>query len=153
MTAKYGGDDEDSDEKKEVYDSNASNGLSKDQLIAFINRNHPRIKENKDGSGMKYAKRPIWGTKTGTHSFRAKSRESDLKMYGTGIVVYFQFLKYMACVFILMTVLSIPSLIFFFSGNKSSDYSFKSLVSQFSVGNIGATNLACNSGAYNVTDA
>ena len=53
----------------------------------------------------------------------------------------------------MLSILSIPSLIFYFSGNKSGDYSIKSLVSQFSVGNIGATNLACNNGFYNVTQS
>ena len=73
-----------------LYERDASNNLSSGKLLDFINKSHPRKRiKGKANDGVRYEKLPIWGTKTGFHSFKQEGRHSDLQVYGTGIVVYF----------------------------------------------------------------
>lgn len=87
----------------------------------------------------RFVKHPIVETKTGWHFCLKQYRESDFTTYGVGITLYFQFLKFLCGFFLLMTALSLPAYIFFFSGNFSDDGSgaFKQFLSRFSLGNIG----------------
>jgi hypothetical protein len=47
-----------------------------------------------------------------------------------------------------MTILSIPSMAFYVSGNMTIPDNLKSAITSISLGNIGASLLACNYGAY-----
>lgn len=91
---------------------------------------------------------PICGTRTGSLSCLSRDRKSDLSQYGSGIVTYFQSLKYLTWVFFVMTILSIPSMTFYVSGNLEIPSNLKSAITAVSLGNIGASLLACNSGTY-----
>ena len=84
----------------------------------------------------------IWKTKTGRVSRSRASRKSDLEEYGVGIVVYFQFVKYIACVYFIMAVLSLPAMFFFYYGNKNKA-SWTDMITKVSVGNIGDSPFAC----------
>ena len=56
------------------------------------------------------------------------------------MVLYFMFLKYMLLLFLFLSILSIPSLLFYWKGNAAdvSDYSnVKFALAAFSLGNIG----------------
>ena len=68
-------------------------------------------------------------------------RKTDLAPYGVGIVLYFQFLKHLILCFFLMSLLSVPAYIFYFSGNASGQKldvsNVKNLMTAFSLGNIG----------------
>ena len=88
---------------------------------------HPR-----QASGRKFG---ICSTRTGRHSFNQKARESDIKAFGTGIVVYFQTLKYMACLYFLMSILSIPAMLIYSKGAK--DILDGGTIARFSLGNLG----------------
>jgi hypothetical protein len=90
------------------------------------------------------------GTKTGMYSCFKKLSKSDLQPYGTGVVAYFQFLKYLIFMFTVMIILSAPAMCFYFSGNKSVVKDFRSLIVSFSLGNIGASQPACNYARYDV---
>jgi hypothetical protein len=71
-------------------------------------------------------------------------RKNDLAEYGPGIVLYFQILKYLAVVFLLMTILSLPAYFFYWCGNASSTADFtniKYVLAALSLGNIGNCNL------------
>ena len=60
------------------------------------------------------------------------------------MVLYFMFLKYMLLLFLFMSILSIPSLIFYWKGNAVdlSEYSnLKYGIAAFSLGNIGESKL------------
>lgn len=62
--------------------------------------------------------------------------------------MYFQFLKHMIYTFFVLSLLSIPSYIFFFSGNSSglaAMDNIKNALTAFSLGNIGQSAYACNS--------
>ena len=76
--------------------------------------------------------------------------KSDLEPYGTGVVSYFQFLKFLVFIFFVMIILAAPSLCFYFSGNKSVVKDFRSLIVSFSIGNIGASSPACNYAGYSI---
>jgi hypothetical protein len=67
------------------------------------------------------------------------------------MVLYFQFLKYIALILFFASLLSIPSYIFYYSGNSSAlqQMNAKSILTAFSLGNIGQSQYACNSGQYN----
>ncbi len=64
-------------------------------------------------------KHPIIDTKIGWHWFTKAARASDFTSYGVGITLYFQFLKFLAAMFLILTVVSGPAYIFFASGNPS----------------------------------
>ena len=70
--------------------------------------------------------------------------------YGVGVVFYFQFLKYMACLYFVMALLSVPAMTIFYHGNteRSSDLELSAVIAQFSLGNLGASNTACGSGIF-----
>jgi len=46
-------------------------------------------------------------------------RESEFSPYGVGVTLYFQFLKFLSSLFLIMIILSLPAYIFFYNGNTS----------------------------------
>ena len=54
----------------------------------------------------------------------------------------------MACLFFWMTVISIPAMVFYWSGNPADEYSINTVVPALSLGNIGQSETACSSGTY-----
>ena len=88
-----------------------------------------------------YTEHPCCGTRTGIHLCCKSQRQTDLSPYGVGISLYFQFLKHMVYLFFLCTLFSLPSYMFFFSGNsagKQLDLSnIKNVLTAFSLANIG----------------
>ena len=101
--------------------------------------NHPRRIVNGVPKPM-----PIFGTKTGSHNCCSKAaRESEFEKFGVGITVYFKFLKYMACIFFLLTILSLPSMVFYFNGTAIPDYSISSIATSLSLGNLGQAQKVC----------
>ena len=123
------------------------NGISLMKLKVYMDKVHPR-EEYTEGNHVKLRKRPICKTKTGWHCWRPSYRKSDFAQYGMGVVIYFQFLKYMACMFFWMTVMSIPAMVFYWSGNPADSLSMSSVVPALSLGNIGQSETACSSGTY-----
>ena len=122
-----------------------------------MNTRHAREEYIDENNRRKIRPRRICGTRTGNFACCKSVRKSDLADYGVGVVFYFQFLKYMACLYFVMAVLSIPAMFIFYNGNteRSSDLDIGSLVTQFSLGNLGASDTACGSGVYdkkNVVD-
>lgn len=141
-------------EKMQRFEKNADHGLSYDKLKYNINKKHPRIvktdsKSNSifyvDSIGGKvlFKKYPICKTKTGSNLCCFKARRSDLSIFGVGVTLYFQFLKFMIFAMFLLSFFSIPSYIFFYSGNvvgskKGQDISnTKYVLTALSLGNIG----------------
>ena len=48
----------------------------------------------------------------------------------------------------IMTLISIPSMVFYFSGNPTERLSMRDLIPALSLGNIGQSETACSSGIY-----
>jgi len=69
-----------------------------------------------------------------------------MAQYGPGVVLYFQFLKYIGCLYMVLCVLSIPALMVYYSGNTAYRFDFKGLIVKTSLGNIGVARPACNTG-------
>jgi len=66
-------------------------------------------------------------------------RRSDLSNYGSGVVLYFAMMKLLAITFFLMALLSIPSLILFFSANpQGMIFDIRDAFSLFTLGNLGS---------------
>ena len=114
------------------------------------NMNHPREVHLDIGTGLNtFAEHPICKTKTGWGHWNKDWRKSDLTQYGSGIVSYFQFLKYLGVMMILFYCLSLPNLILFFHGNKKegediginsksfSAQGLQDLLYMFTFGNLG----------------
>ena len=57
------------------------------------------------------------------------------------MVLYFMFLKYMTLLFLFMSILSIPSLIFYWKGNVVEYSNLKYGIAAFSIGNLGESKL------------
>jgi len=73
-----------------------------------LNQEHPR---NADGKPYGLYE-SIFDVDTGYHFCGDTSINTDTGTMGIGISLYFKFLKYLICMFLLFTVLSIPSIYF-----------------------------------------
>ena len=115
---------------------------------------HPRIQTpNPETKLDEYKSMPCCKTKTGWHGLcRQESRRSDFDDYGVGSVLYFQFLKYMGCQFLIMFILGIPSMLFFYYGTELSETGFRSVVQSVSLGNLGTASNTCGKGEYFTDD-
>lgn len=58
----------------------------------------------------------ICGAQTGSHSDLAELRKSDFKPMGEGVDLYFKMLGCLTCVFFIISVISVPPVIVYFSG-------------------------------------
>ena len=82
-------DSDDSDNQiANVYEIDASNGLSYQRLEHVLDTKHARRDVYTKGKHIT-EKRPICGTRTGRASCSKETRRSDLGEYGVGVVVYF----------------------------------------------------------------
>jgi len=69
-----------------------------------------------------------------------KFRKSDITKYGSGVVIYFQFIKFWTMIMFFLSLLSAPAFIFYYSGNilsvmKNPD--MKDVFTAFTIGNLG----------------
>ena len=113
-----------------------------------IDDKHPRMKTTIDGKIVSKP-RPVCRTKTGFHNCcNRQKRKSDLEEYGVGSVLYFQFLKYMAMLFGFMVLLSIPSMLFFYSGSSLGGTNIQAIIRATSLGNLGSSKPVCNREAF-----
>ncbi|CDW82912.1 UNKNOWN [Stylonychia lemnae] len=107
-----------------------------------INKRHPRRKlKNGQRVPLKWC-----GSKTGWHCCGCK--HSDLGEMGVGVTVYFKMLKFLMILFLWFFLLSLPSFLFYYSGNQISTekLTLKHIITAFSLGNIGQASNACNYG-------
>ncbi len=134
------------------FKKDASNGLSYDKMVYHIDKTHPRIiclsKKSKekvflfiqiDGE-LKFKKHQICGTSTGNNCCLKSCRKSDLSQYGPGIVIYFQFVKFLIYIGVFLTLLSLPAFILYQSGSlitNKQNPDLTDLFSSFTLGNIG----------------
>ena len=75
----------------------------------------------------------------GRHSSRKDNRESDLDQLGPGVILYFKMLKYLHWVFLLLTLISIPSLVIYQMGNGYSNSELE-IASFFARNSLGSLN-------------
>jgi len=80
--------------------------LSWEKVQHEVNLAHPRTYHKK-----RYSLWPICTTNVGCLCCKRSLHTSDLAQYGTGVVLFFQFLKYMSVVFFFLTVLAIPQMV------------------------------------------
>jgi hypothetical protein len=112
----------------------ASNGLSYSKMLYITNLRHPRRVE--DG---KFKKFPLCKTKTGWHCCIKRFRKSDFGYLGTGTSLYFKMLKYLIFLFLILSILSVPSYFFYIAGGEIdfSTIDIKTILTFFTLGNIG----------------
>lgn len=75
--------------------------------------------------------------------------KSSFSKYGTGVVLLFKFMAYMFTVFLLLTVLSIPSIYIFAESNAMADdmVTITQQMASVSLGNLGEGHTECNAGS------
>lgn len=98
--------------------------------------------------------------------FDQPSIKGEYDRYGDGVVLYFKALAFFSCVFFLLSLLAIPAMVMFFSGNQlstttdsissasavaassasASSTSYVAYLSKFSLGNLGEATTVCSSG-------
>ena len=92
-----------------------------------------------DGS-VSYKKHSICGANLGCYCCRKKDRESEFAHYGPGVVIYFQFVKYMMWLAVIISLLAIPKYILYYSGNvmsRQNTQDLNDIFSSFTLGNLG----------------
>ena len=100
--------------KKMSNVKDASNGLSYSRMKQRIDRTHPRLYI--EGEFMQY---PICKTSTGWNFPISKLRQTDMKDFGVGIWIYFKWLKYLICIFLIATIISVPLFVFFIGASTT----------------------------------
>ena len=99
-------------------------------------------------------KHPLWATQTGYHPCCARRSRSDLDQYGSGVVLYFKLLKWGFWLFFVLSLLYVPALVLFYSGDAQNGsgtsgggaYSVVTALSQFTLGNLGEATTTCADG-------
>ena len=56
----------------------------------------------------------------------------------------------MMYIYLCLFLMSVPALVFFYSGNEVTKWDLKNFFAAFSLGNVGATGVACNSASMPV---
>mmetsp|Transcript_2180 Transcript_2180/g.3244 ORF Transcript_2180/g.3244 Transcript_2180/m.3244 type:complete len:222 (+) Transcript_2180:708-1373(+) len=113
---------EDSDEGQGRFAQDADNGLSWEKMNYVRNMNHPReVKYDILNDETKFGFHGICSTSSGWPHCKKGMRKSDFREYGVGIVLYFQFLKFVICFLFIFTVLSIPNFLLFYYGPVTAD--------------------------------
>lgn len=119
----------------------ASNGLSYTRMKKRVEMAHPRRLIN--GQYIEY---PVCGTSTGWHHPNKKYRESGFKELGVGVSLYFKFLKYLVCIFLVAGIFSLPAIILFINastGNFSTNPSLETALTTTTIGNMGTVTTSC----------
>lgn len=110
-----------SDDMGDIFAKDASNGLSYEKMIYNYQKKHPHRKVEeweKESVGKDFVAHPICcSTKTGNLSCCTRFRRSDLENYGSGVVIFFQFLKALFWIFFVCTLCNIPSMYIFYKAN------------------------------------
>jgi len=96
-------------------------------MLAHVNAKHPRVHRPypqkcccRTRNSIPGEKHSLLFTDTGAHSCY-KPKESELSMYGVGISLYFKFVKFMVVVYLVLSLLALPSLIIYSLGGKLED--------------------------------
>ena len=140
-------------EREKFYGENdASNFLNSKKMKAVTDELHPRIKvEDKETGEVTYRKMSVCKSNMGWHDCCSRNRrKSDFDEFGIGTVLYFQMLKYLGCMFLLMFLLSIPAICFFSYGTELTEGSFTKIVTAASLGNLGTSKPVCKTGSYDL---
>ena len=132
------------------YEADAlDNGLSYTKMLEEIEMRHPRDEKRE--------KFHIWNSNTGSFFLPKKFRKTDFAELGTGVCLYFKMIKYMMGLFLLFTILSIPSYFLYWTGNNyrnrmystSSFMNLDYVLSANSIGNLGESLKSCFSMTVN----
>ena len=115
--------EEDSDEGGNIFEKNAQNELSHDKMCYIRNTRHPRALElDEDSHEQRVVLHSLCFSKLGWSHCNKNMRKTDYGVYGVGVVLYFQFLKYLCVMMFLFTILSVPSYLMFSNGMRSKDF-------------------------------
>ena len=88
-----------------------------------------------------YVPLPICGTTSGSYSTSKDWRKSDLNQLGLGINMYLKILKYYMCVFFLLFLLSLPSIMIYYGGTAFSNHNvpIQKFFATPTLGNLGSS--------------
>ena len=114
-----------------------------------VSKAHPFVLV--DDERKKY---PICETRTGYNCKSKHCRVTGLKEMGPGITIYFKYVKYMTVLFLIMSFVTLPHLVFFV-GAGTKEYQRSKTISSFfgitTLGNLGAAERFCSNGSNTET--
>jgi hypothetical protein len=116
-------------------------------MVQKHNRLHYRVKPegNKDYSGGFFKKKPVCGTPIGF--FRCRQKTEEKTELSLGIKLYFKQLKSLIWLYLIFTLISMPSFaLFYLSGplELSANLDTKVFFSLFTLGNLGQAVTECS---------
>jgi len=110
--------DDDSDDGGREFRKDASNGLSHERMNYMRHINHPReVDYDIQTDKTTFKQHSLCKASVGCSHCSKRRRQTDFKEYGTGIVLYYQLLKYLGIMMFLFTILSIPNYLLFYHGS------------------------------------
>ena len=102
-----------------MFRKDADNKLSHEKLCYGRDLLHPRVPVfDHTVDYQKYQKHSFCTSGTGWSHCKKSMRKTDFNVYGVGVVLYFQFLKYLMVIMFLLSVLSLPSMLIFYHGQQ-----------------------------------
>lgn len=114
-------------------------------MVYITNKRHPRQRD--EAGEMKPFE--FCATDLGCHTCIKSQRKSDFSDFGIGITLYFKMIKYLIYLFLILSMLSVPVFIIYWSGNETEiQFTSKQALSSFTLGNIGESEQICNSYFY-----
>jgi hypothetical protein len=113
-------------------------------MMDRMKRQHPRAVIDKESVPF-----PICKTNTGWSLDNQKCRETDLKHMGVGVSLYFKFTKYLIIIYLFLSIITIPHIVFYILGGTDTYNNSKTIASFFgmtTLGNLGGATTMCGSG-------
>lgn len=92
---------------------------------------------------------PVCKSNTGWSVNNPERRKTDLKHLGVGVSLYFKFTKYLILLYLFMSIITIPHIVFYVLGGTGDYENSKTITSFFgltTLGNLGAATTMCDSG-------
>ena len=66
-------------------------------------------------------------------------RKTDINDYGVGMVLYFQFMKYIGVIMLICSIIALPSIMINYYSHEPLSSSYNHQLAQLSIGNLGET--------------
>jgi len=95
------------------FGKNNASGIDPEGMRKFVRESHP-VNRSKE----RYKLKEVCTLDTGMHCCRGTSEVSDIDKYGSGITLYFRFLKQITILFAILLISAIPSL-YWYSTSKT----------------------------------
>jgi len=115
-------------------------------MMTKVGKNHPH-----NSKGEKYGYKEIMSeVDVGSHGCFSTSNKSHLDSYGSGISLYFRFVKFLTMVFLVLSVITLPSMSLNIMAhhNRGGSSSMSDLLFASTLGSLSYLNKPCQLAYY-----